>query len=192
MQPLADPELRGTATNRWLQVQIAFCKQQQSVSQREKNAFLMLPDKLASLYDEIDRILPSLECCLAPNRSSPTSGNSTLRSGVAVSETSSAVARDPPELGRQAKIVYGWLDIKTASYIRMVQSWHAGGGLSFVASVHHRATQCFLYYGNSLHQTASQKYVTLGDFQECIRKPHEIGHTGVGGTDDYFVPGDWS
>ena len=30
-----DPELRGTATNRWLQVQIAFCKQQQSVSQRE-------------------------------------------------------------------------------------------------------------------------------------------------------------
>ncbi len=117
-----DPELRGTATNRWLQVQIAFCKQQQSVSQREKNAFLMLPDKLASLYDEIDRILPSLEYCLAPNRSSPTSGSSALRSGVAVSETSSAVARDPPELDRHAKIVYGWLDIKTASYIRTVQA----------------------------------------------------------------------
>ena len=187
-----DPERRGTATNRWLQVQIAFCKQQQSVSQRQKNAFLMLPDKLACLYDEIDRILPSLEYCLAPKKSSPKSGSSALRSGVAVSETSSSAARDPPELDRHAKILYDWLDIKTASYIRMVQAWHAGGGLSFVASVHHRATQCFLYYGNSLHQTASRKYITLSDFQECIRKRHEIGHTGIGGTDDSSVPGDWS
>ena len=187
-----DPQCRGAATNVWLQVQIAFCKQQQSVSQRQKNAFLMLPDKLACLYDEIDRILPSLEYCLAPKKSSPKSGSSALRSGVAVSETSSSAARDPPELDRHAKIVYDWLDIKTASYIRMVQAWHAGGGLSFVASVHHRATQCFLYYGNSLHQTASQKYITLSDFQECIRKRHEIGHTGIGGTDDSSVPGDWS
>ena len=44
-----DPERRGTATNRWLQVQIAFCQQQKSVSQRQKNAFLMLPGKLACL-----------------------------------------------------------------------------------------------------------------------------------------------
>ncbi len=187
-----DPERRGTATNRWLQVQIAFCQQQKSVPQRQKNAFLMLPDKLACLYDEIDRILPSLEYCLAPKKSSPKSGSSALRSGVAVSETSSSAARDPPELDRHAKIAYDWLDFKTASYIRMVQAWHAGGGLSFVASVHRRATQCFLYYGNSLHQAASQKYITLSEFQECIRKRHEIGHTGIGGTDDSSVPGDWS
>ncbi len=186
-----DPERRGTAANRWLQVQIAFCKYQQAAEARKQNDFLMLPDKLKCLYDEIDRILPSLEYCLAPKKSSPKSGSSALRGGVAVSETSSS-AKDPSELDRHAKILYDWLDIKAASYIRMVQAWHAGGGLSFVASVHHRATQCFLYYGNSLHQTASQNYITLSDFQECIRKRHEIGHTGIGGTDDSSVPGDWS
>ena len=186
-----DPQCRGTATNVWLQVQIAFCKQQQSVSQRENNVFLMLPDRLSCLYDEIDRILPSLEYCLAPKRSSSESGSSALRSWVAVSETSSS-AKDPSELDRHAGLLYDWLDIKAASYIRMVRAWHAGGGLSFVALVHHRATQCFLYYGNSLHQSASQNYITLNDFQECIRKRHEIGHTGIGGTDDSSVPGDWS
>ncbi len=187
-----DPERRGTATNRWLQVQIAFCKQQQSVFMRQQNGGLMLPDKLKSLYDEIDRILPSLEYCMVPKKSSSKVGRSALRSAVTVLETSSAAARDLPELDRHAKIAYDWLDIKTASYIRMVQAWHAGGGLSFVASVHHRATQCFLYYRNSLHQTGSQKNTTLSDFQECIRKRHEIGHTGIGGTGDSSVPGDWS
>ncbi len=187
-----DPERRGTATNRWLQVQIAFCKQQQSVFMRQQNGGLMLPDKLKCLYDEIDRILPSLEYCMVPKKSSSKAGSSALRSGVAVSETSSAAARDLSELDRHAEIVYDWLDIKTASYIRMVQAWHAGGGLSFVASVHIRATQCFLYHGNSLHQTASQKNITLSDFQECIRKRHDVGIHGLGVTDDSSVSGDWS
>ncbi len=118
-----DPERRGTATNRWLQVQIAFCQQQKSASQRQKNAFLMLPDKLACLYDEIDRILPSLEYCLAPKKASPKTGSSALRSGVAVSETSSS-AKDPPELDRHAKILYDWLDIKAQG--SLLYSYGAG------------------------------------------------------------------
>ncbi len=103
-----DPERRGTATNRWLQVQIAFCQQQKSASQRQKNAFVMLPDKLACLYDEIDRILPSLEYCLAPKKASPKTGSSALRSGVADTETSSS-AKEPSDLtGVPKSYTTGW------------------------------------------------------------------------------------
>ena len=181
-------ERRGIAANRWLHAVVTYCKHQQSDKIKMQNKALLNEKKYEELYAEINKILPSLEYCLAPKKVSEKSGAASLRSTAEVSE--GFVKKDPKELMTQAKVVYEWLDTGKVSRIRMLMQWQASGGLSFVSSTHHRGAQCFRYYGNSEHDGGIKNEVSLAEFQECIIKRHSIGCSGVGAevvsvTDDF-------
>ena len=70
----------------------------------------------------------------------------------------------------------------------MLMNWQAAGGLSFVAATHHRATQCFRYYGNAKH-SESMKEVSLEDFQASVRARHAVGSNGM--EKDEGIPNDY-
>ena len=50
----------------------------------------------------------------------------------------------------------------------MYVSWQAAGGLSYVASVHHCAPQCFVSFGNIFHEGNGDD-VSLDDFKVAVR-----------------------
>ena len=129
------------------------------------------------LYIEIERILPSLQFCLAPKKEYEKKGAASLRSG-ATSTVAKTVSKDPAELDKHSKILYEWLDIKPKSRIRMMMNWQAAGGLSFVACTYHRGTQCFRYFGNSTHEADGQE-VSLKEFQDAIKIRHSMGSAGT-------------
>ena len=111
------------------------------------------------LYAEIDTILPSLQYCLAPQKAKVSkAGSSSLRSGIR--ESSDQAQKETSQLDVHAKILYEWLDKSKVSRIRMLLTWQSAGGLSYVASVHHRAAQCFRYHGNTLHNKVQQDDVS--------------------------------
>ena len=76
----ADPERRGVAINRWLQPVLEFCQYQQTDAVRKQNKYIMQDKIQTELYDEIDRILPALQYCLAPKKVMEKKGASMLRS----------------------------------------------------------------------------------------------------------------
>ena len=49
----------------------------------------------------------------------------------------------------------------------------AAGGMSFVASCHHRVAQCFRMHGNAKH--SEDAMVSLEEFQQAIRARHHAG-----------------
>ena len=49
----------------------------------------------------------------------------------------------------------------------------AAGGMSFVASCHHRVAQCFRMHGNAKH--SEDAMVSLEEFQQAIRARHHVG-----------------
>ena len=62
----------------------------------------------------------------------------------------------------------------------MMLQWQGAGGLPYVASVHHRATQCFRYEGNSKHDDGKQqKGITLEEWQEAVKERHRAGSSGM-------------
>ena len=65
-----------------------------------------------------------------------------------------------------------------ASRIRMLLHWQNAAGLPFVASVHHRAVQCFKYHGNVKHEN-NDATVGLASFQEAIKIRHRLGNDGI-------------
>ena len=101
------------------------------------------------LCAEIEKVLPSLEYCLAPKKNKEASGASNLRSQV--SQTVTQSDRDPIELDRHAKVLYEWLDKKERSYIRMIVAFPAYSG---------------------------SPEVTLQEFQRCIKVRHTLGSRG--------------
>ena len=60
----------------------------------------------------------------------------------------------------------------------MLMNWQAAGWLSYVASVHHRATQCFVSYGNHLHDGDCDQ-VSLEEFQKAVKARHRIGSARI-------------
>ena len=124
---------------------------------------------------EIEAIFPSLEYCLAPKKQSHNSGSSVLRQAAQTEETSSS--KDVSSLDKHAKAIYEWMAQKT-SRIRMLMSYQGAGGLPYVASVHHRATQCFVLYGNK-HHDGTGTAVSLQEFQAAIQSRHRIGSAGI-------------
>ena len=171
-------ERRGIGLNRWLHAMVSYCQYQKTSEARSQNQFIMKEALLNEVYDEIDRILPSLEYCLAPKKVAEKTGASALRAaeGSVVSDTASG--KDPALLDKHAKILYDWVQPDAVSRIRMLATWQASGGQPFVASVYHRATQCFKVYGNHCH-AASGDGVTLEEFQQSIKIRHSIGNSGI-------------
>ena len=103
-----------------------------------------------------------------------------LRSSTRAAGMTEGGVRKPEELERHAQILYEWLDTARPSRIRMIIQWQGAGGVPYVASTHHRATQCFRYLGNSQHYAAPhQKQITLREWQEAILERHRIGHSGM-------------
>ena len=146
---------------------------------------ILQPELVKEIYQEIEKYKPAMECCLAPKKAFEKQGASSLRAGV-----SSADAGAPPEaskksaeeLDRHARTLYEWVTGEK-SRLRMLMNWQCAGGLSYVAAVHQRGVQCFVGYGNSKHNGAASKGVTLEDFQRCVRVRHAMGNNGIPQTD---------
>ena len=172
-----EAERKGTATNRWLHAVLLFCQYQNEASIKKANEALLQPDKCKEVYAEIDRILPSLEYCLAPKKVADKAGASSLRSS-GIEQQQTGMAKDPGQLDSHAKILYEWLDTSKVSRIRMLMHWQSAAALSYVASVHHRAAQCFRYQGNTQHGE-SMSEVSLMEFQAGIKMRHSIGSAGI-------------
>ena len=168
-------ERRGIATNRWLYALVLYCKYRKEVTIKKQNEGILNEKKCKELYDEIDKVLPSLEYCLAPKKVSEKKGSSSLRSSaeVSINET-----KPTEELCQHAKVLYDWLSAERPSRIRMLMNWQAAGGLSFVSSVHHLCTSCFRELGNSMHDTNEAK-VTCEEFQKAILSRHRLGTSGM-------------
>ena len=82
-------------------------------------------------------------------------------------------------LNEHGKKVYDWMNQKV-SRIRMLQSWQASAGMSFVAHAHHRVAHCFITDGNKHHADKSGTAVSLQEWQAAIGKRHALGHSGLG------------
>ena len=126
---------------------LTFSKYQVSVVGKQHNNLILKPEVCKELYGEIDKVMPSLEYCLAPKKTKEASGASNLRSHV--SQTVPQSDRDPILLDQHAKVLYEWLDKKERSYIRMIVAFLSEIGLSFNAAAYHRSACCCRYFGNS-------------------------------------------
>ena len=83
---------------------------------KKYNELLLQPGICSALYEEIDRILPSLEYCLAPKKKKQSEGASVLRSAVAYDEPTKQ--KVPEQLNEHAKTLYDWLDrSKKSAYL---------------------------------------------------------------------------
>ncbi len=173
-----DAERRRTATNRWLHSVLLFCQYQKEASIQKTNEALLQQEKCKEVYAEIDRLLPSLEYCLAPKKVSAKTGSSSLRSSGIERQEQPGMGKDEGQLDDHAKILYEWLDTSKVSRIRMLVHWHSAAGLSYVASVHHRAAQCFRYHGNQMYEEGKPA-VSLIEFQEGIKTRHRLGSRGM-------------
>jgi len=176
---LASAERRGVGINRWLLSMKLFCEYQNDPEIKKQNEYLLQKKLYNELYAEIERILPSLEYCLAPKKVKEKSGAAFLRSSSMLADEAPSIRKDPQELDRHAKNLYEWLDLESRSRVRMLANWQSAGGMSFIAAVYHRGTQCFRYEGNSLHGSNGTRGVTLTEFQESIKERHRIGDTGM-------------
>jgi len=172
-------ERRGTGLNRGLLSLISYVKYQLDPEVRKQNEKVMNEVKFKELYEEIARILPSLEYCLAPRKVAAKEGAASLRGSVAAPAVSEQQAKSPTELDKHAKCIFEWLDPNGVSRIRMLLHWQSAGGLSHVGAVYHRSMQCFLVCGNKLHEGIARDHVTLEEFQEGIRCRHDIGDAGM-------------
>ena len=89
-------------------VQVLWCRYQLAVDGKRYNELLLKAEVFTALYEEIERVLPSLEYCLAPRKKKQSVGASALRSAVDYEEPTPV--KTPEELNEHAKIVYEWLD----------------------------------------------------------------------------------
>jgi hypothetical protein len=150
---------RGVAANRWLKIQISFCKYQKTSDVKIQNQVMLEPSFNIALYNEIDFILPSLEMILTPSLDSRnTRSLSSLYCPMPI--------RDPHVLDFHSKKVWEWIDMPK-SKIRMLMQFQTAGGLPYVSFVHLRLTRSFKHNGNISHCDGTS--VTLLEFQNCIK-----------------------
>ena len=173
-----DKERRGIAANRWLKSLLDFIEYQEKDSTRAQNKALLQEERYTALYAEIELVKPAVAYCLAPKKQMEKTGAASLRS-AAMEVVSEKQGKSMENLDKYTKILYDWLDQKKTSRIRMLMMWQAAGGLSYVTSCHHRATQCFLGYGNKKHEGTGDGEVSLSEFQAAIKDRHRIGSSGI-------------
>ena len=171
-----ETERRGVGINRMLHALKTFCEHQQEISVRAQNEALFKDQMCQEIYAEIDHILPSLNYCLAPKKESEKKGSSTLRASSM--QTAVKSTKSDTDLDKHAAQIYTWLETGKPSRIRMLLHWQSAAGLSFVASVHHRAAPCFKYCGNMKH-SETDFTVSLTAFQDAIKSRHHVGDNGM-------------
>jgi len=172
-----EAERRGIGINRMLHAVKLFCEYQKEPAVKVKNEALLLQSMCTEIYAEIDLILPSLTYCLAPKKAFEKKGASSLRAS-GIEESTPIVGKSETELDVHAAALYNWFDTASVSRIRMLMHWQSGAGLSFVAGVHHRAVQCFRYFGGVIH-AENDPTVSLSAFQEAIKTRHRLGSSGI-------------
>jgi len=180
MTELADEsdERRGTGLNRWLQIVLGYCKTQKDPEQKKRNDFVLKPEVVTELYQEIDDVVEHLQNCLAPKKGyKAKEGAASLRSSGTLQLSEGDATVDEVKILASAKVVYEWLT-KKQSRVRMLINWQAEGGLSFCASIHHRAARCFVSHGNQYHDK-ERSDVTLEEFQKAVVCRHRVGNDGV-------------
>ena len=163
--------VRGVAANRYLMALEHYMMSQKKPRIIGYNEIVMKEEIRKELYDEIDRILPSVKYCLAPRAMPSGSEASTM---LPVPST----LKDRVELDRHAKILYDWLDNTRPSCVRMMLEYQSAGGIPYVAHCHLRCTQSFRNHGASKHCT-DRREVTLVEWQAAIRTRHALGNSGI-------------
>ena len=174
-------ERRGIAANRWLQVQVAFCKYQKLDNVRSQNEVMLPVAFREALYAEIETILASLEYLLAPKKERKREGTACLRAAAQDAEVTPAT-KEPITLDAHAKKIWEWID-QPCSRVRMLMTWQTAGGLPFTAGVHFRLTKSFKQFGNSA-STPDTPNVSLNEFQDCIKQRHAAGSDGITTSND--------
>ena len=178
----------STGINRWLHSIIGFMEYQQSEEGKLRNSILK-DEHYDELYAEIDRMLPYLKNCLAPKKVAKKTGAQSLRSGI--DSAGPAASMDEAKIKAAASHVYDWLDHKKPSKVRMLATYQAAGGQSFVCHVFHRAVQSFLQYGESNHASGKGP-VSKESFTSAIVCRHSQGNSGIFETDSSGIDFDLS
>ena len=175
----AEEEQRGIGFNRFCLSMLSWLKHNMSEKVAAQNKMILDPQIFKQLDEEMKSIQPHFDYCLAPKKEyTPKTGASSLRSGSIHSVSQATSTKDNASLDKHSEAIYQWLDLEKRSRVRMLMNWQAAGGLSFVAATHHRATQCFRYFGNKMHHDTI-KEVSLSEFQTCVRARHAIGSNGM-------------
>ena len=128
---------------------------------------------------EIDRILPSVTHCLAPQKKKKKDGAASLR--AAASEPVVSEQKDLVELAKHGKVLYEWLK-QGSSRVRMLLQWQACGGLSHVAAAHHRGVSCFVGFFQK-HHTGGGTEVSLQGWQDAIKSRLLLWDVGMDAAD---------
>ena len=178
-----EPERRGVGINRMLHAMKLYCEYQKTADVMKQNKAIIKEAMYDKVYQEIENILPHLEYCLAPKKQYTKAGSSALRSSGLEAVVS---RRSDSDLDAHAKALYEGLQTNKISRLRMLVHWQSAGGMSFVAGCHHRAAQCFRYFGEALHEREG-KEVSLTAFQNCIKERHRLGSAGF--SEDAAQPG---
>ena len=162
--------------NRWLKSLYDYLVYQRTDEQKRKNKFILKNNVYHMFYAEIDKILPSVEYCLAPKKAGVSQGAVSLRSsaGPAAAEVS---GRDPAELDRHAVVLHKLVDPTEVSRIRMMLNFQGRGGSPYLAFVHQRVTQCFRQNGNMEDQ--DDPILCISEFQTAIKERHRVGDNGI-------------
>ena len=77
-------ERRGIGFNRWCMTMINFCRYQMTPMAKQAHEFMLKPEVHKEIIDEITKVLPSLEYCLAPKKEGKVSGASSLSTASGV------------------------------------------------------------------------------------------------------------
>ena len=155
---IASEERIVALMNRWLKSLYDYLVYQRTVEQKRKNKFILNDNVYDMFHAEIDKILPSVEYCLAP----------------AAAEVS---GRDPAELDRHAVVLHKLVDPTEVSRILMMLNFQGRGGSPYLAFVHQRVTQCFRQYGNMEDQ--DDPILCISEFQTAIKECLRVGDNGI-------------
>ena len=164
-----DAETRGIAVNHWLRSLLEYLEYQLTDEGISRNKSFMNENLYISFTAEIERIMPHVRRCMAPDRRMPETP--TLRSGASTSSIVATAAVRENDLNASAQVLHSWADPQKPSCIRRTLEYQGCGGLPYVASVHQLVTQCFLQYGNAGHRKiAAGGRVSVTEFQEAVRE----------------------
>ena len=119
-------------------------------------------------------MLPVFKQCLAPKKGrSSIGGASALRGSIQLAESAPSVKES--DIKASAKKLYAWVTAPK-SKIRMLASYQAAGGLSFVTYVYHRSVHAFIKCGEKGYGGGG---VSEEDFVNAIVVRHAEGDSGI-------------